>query len=585
MNFRFSAKRTILLMQGALLLTGALIMVAFWLAERQKTEQPKHEETRAVAARAMTVSPDCERLAFVMVKKEGGKQSASLRAFANSSYRRIAPLTFECLEIVQSPDPDVVAFLAKEIGGTSRGHDDYNVYVINNKANHGSTAARNAIKTGAPYAVVSARDFRTVKRGLQFSQDGKYLRYQQTLLPKPEYTARIDSKNRKKERNSVIAKVARWIASDDEPSNQKVSEYEYAYVDIHGNYLGTKSGYSRWLPPKRPPKLPAFLSSPQPTIHAQAHPAWSPDSQTLYVHDHEGVWGARFTRYNGLPEWSLLMPMTQIRAFHISPIGDRILLEKESRAVVLANFKANGGARLVGEGRSAQFSPDGTRFAFLNENGAFAGGVKEGEAQRVEKRGAAPILLPNSRLQWSHDSRLLYAHDAQGIWTTPVDESGSGWTLMIKAEGIHTFRVLHNRIRPELVLKEGEKPKYSRWPNFYMEMEEMPTLFKADGAGGFVPMALQEGPDYGNGWSGSESPALFGIDSNLKERHLVRVMLSKSGYVPEYIGTGWGAGSVSSFEPFFKAWSYQANFSGLYSMRISGRGGVGRKIHYNDKAR
>ncbi len=575
-------------MQGALLLAGALIMIAVWSAERQKPEQPEHEEARAFAARAMTVSPDCSRLAFVMVKREGGKQSASLRAFINySPNKRTVPLTFECVEIVQSPDPDVVAFLAKEIAGTSRGHDDYNVYVINNKADPGSTAARDTIKTGAPYAVVNAhsRNLRTVKRGLQFSQDGRYLRYLQTPLPKPEYAAQIDSKNRKEERNNAVAKAVRWITSDDEPNNQKVSEYEYAYVDIQGNYLGSKSRYARWLPPKKPPHLPAFLSAPQPTIHAQAQPAWSPDSQTLYVHDPKGVWSARFTRYNGLPEWSLLMPMTQIRAFHLSPIGDRILLEKESGAVVLADFKASGGARLVGEGWSAQFSPDGARFAFLNKDGVFAGGVKEGKARRVEKRGAAPILLPNSRLQWSHDSRLLYAHDAQGVWTTAVDESGSGWTLMIKAEGIHTFRILHNRIRPQTTLKEGEAPEYSRWWRLYMETEEMPALFKADGAGGFVPMALQEGPDYGNGWSGSESPALFGLDSDLKERHLVVVMLSKSGYVPEYIGMGWGAGSVSSFEPFFKAWRYHANFNGLYSMRMSGRDGVGYSVPYNDMAR
>lgn len=587
MGSRFSAKRTILLMQTALLLGGAVIILAVWPAERQKAAQPKHQEASAVAARAMAVSPDCHRLAFVMVKKERGKQSANLRAFDNS-YRRIVPLTFECVEIVQSPDPDIVAFLAKEIGGTSREHDDYNVYVINNKANPGSTAARRAIKTGAPYAVVranDARNLRTVKRGLQFSQDGRYLRYKQTPLPKPEYAAQTDSKNCKEKRNGMIAEIARRFAPDDEPSRQIVSEYEYAHVDIQGNDLGSKSKYARWLPPKTPAKLPAFLSSPQPAVHAQAQLAWSPDSQTLYVHDHEGVWGARFARYNGLPEWSLLMPTTQIRAFHVSPIGDRILLEKESGAVVLANFKANGGARLVGKGRSAQFSPDGARFAFLNSSGVFAGGVKEGKARCLEKSGAEPNLLPNSRLQWSHDSRLLYAHDAQGVWAAPVDGSGSGWTLMFKAKGIHTFRVLHNRIRPESILKEGETPRYSRFPNFYLEMEEMPTLFKADGAGGFVPMELEEGPDYGNGMAGSEKPTLFGPYSDLKERHLVRIMASKSGYISIYIGRGWGAGSASSFEPFFNAWSYHANFNGLYSMRILGRGGHSYSILYNDKAR
>ena len=403
-------------MKKRLLLTGAVLagLLAAVLALT-------YEKTRA-RARAISPSPDCDMLAFVLERRDGVKQSADLQAFSNVALNanNTLPLTYKIIEVVESPDPSVIAFISKCVGGT---RDYYDVYVIDNAPD--AAAASNywgARLPGEPYSpdpYPGAEDRKAVKSGLQFSKDGRYLRFKRRSVGKPT--------------DRWIDKIVRWSAS------------EYERYKTSGDYEYPMPSGVKWVPPKKPAQLPAFMTARQPKIHAETQPAWSPDSKTLYVHDSKGVWSAEINRVIGLPEWRLILPMKKLRAFQISPDGNSALMERGvQRKVEIADLKGKQKPRSVGEGRGARFSPDGKRVAFIHKKGVFMADVQDGKPRGVGgSANGKPNIQRNSRLQWSHDSRLLYIHDAEGVWSMEPDAGKSGWTLIAKARGLHTYRIIH----------------------------------------------------------------------------------------------------------------------------------------------
>ena len=528
-----------------LFLSAALLAVspAAW-AETQPIQ--------AVAARSVEVSPNGARFAFVVEKRVGGKRAAGLRAFLkfpSGTSNRAYPLTAEFLEVVQSPHPSVIAFLTKEIHGRV---DRYEVYVLDPTGVRSNFDRQKYPEAPDPIVFYGqkGRFLKTVKSGLQFSEDGIYLRYVEKAPETSDASA-----------DCLTAPVS----------------YGYGRIDGAGPIERVKS-HVKWLPPKRPAQLPAFLTEPQPKIHSETQPVWSHDSKTIHVHDKEGVWSAEVSPSVGFPVWRLSLPMTQIRAFQISPDGRHALLERgdPTRRVELIGWKTEQAARLVGEGRSARFSPDGKRFAYLNDRGAFIANLQDATPRRAGSQ-PQPNVHSNSRLQWSRDSRLLYVHDAEGVWSMEPDSSERRWTLTIKAKGLHTFRIVSGSFRPITFAGPDALPKIRHFSFLEAAAEKLREVAVADGNGGFV----SKSPRSKNGVKPRVEPSPFGDSRQLKQRHLINVNLSSENQDPYFWKWGWESGDAITLDPY-RRWTYHADSKGLYLMTTGGHCGLGFAFLYDE---
>ncbi len=548
-----------------LLLPGAILLALACTALEANAQQPAHDTTQKMqgpAARAIAVSPDRGMLAFVLERRNGTEYQAGLRAFLEfpkGGGNLAFPLTFEIIEVVQSPNPSVIAFIAKEVSGT---YDAYSVYMFDRSGALPKRGSRSYPGSSHPllgftrYAV----NLKPVKSDLQFSNDGRFLRYVERDV------------------ETGAASTDRLTAESNRSISLGKAQYGYASIEDRGlNGVSVKS--LKWLPPKPPDSLPAFITAAQPEIHPGTQPAWSPDSKTLYVHDGAGVWGAEIGRAVGLPEWRLTAPAADVRAFHISAGGSRALLERDgkTRRIELVNIKGKQKPQLIGEGRNARFSPDGKRFAFLNGGGAFMADVQDGKPRCVGgSANGQPKIQPHSRLQWSHDSRLLYVHDAEGIWSIQPDGEENRWALYVKAKGLDTYRIVSWDRRLRYLNKTPELPEFKTFIYLEAEAAHVPDLFAADGNGGFVQASLT---------SNKAEPrrgALSDADENggMKERYLISVNLSNKYPQMHCERTAWESGTARAKDSN-RTWSYRVDSKGLHSRTFEGTCALGWSFKYD----
>lgn len=512
-----------------------------------KTPPPaaKRKALPPVVTRAITGSQDGNWLAFVVDRRQNGKAERAAYVFGDAGGgqdRYQFPLTLEYTEVVEGPDPSVIAYLTKEIRGAS---DEYDLYVLG-VVQEDYRKFQNRTPD-VPMSVLPWRQhetIKTVKRNLQFSEDGGYLRY----LEKES----VDSENE-----------------------------TYRYVSIQGKTpkMGTVHRL-KWLRAKKPAAPPSYIRARQPKIHEETQPVWSADSSALYVHDEEGVWRRPFSPTPRNTEWTLIYPKKKIRAFQLSSDGKRALLELGSkpRLVAVVDLETESGRlRDLGKGWSARFSPDGTQYAFLSGAGAYIGDGAS-EPRRIGGK-TQPKFHSSSRLEWPRNSTLLYAHDANGIWSAEADVDGSGWKLEVKAEGVHTFNVTSWARSRFFVIEESPRPEPEIVTSLLIETDGEPVFSRARESG-FVPMTAREYSNHSESQIGGrfEEGAMLG--TNMKERRITSISLSSEKNETSYYGkNGWGAGLDGRA---LNCWSYHANFNGLHVMKLEGGCGLGFTLFYNE---
>ncbi len=498
-----------------LIMTAAVLCLGMASAP---AESP--EEKRVGFAFGMKGAPDASWVAFALENwtSEGAERALKLFGKYSGSYDRTTiSLTLEYPEIVEGPDPSVIAYLTKELRGA---HEIYDVYVMG-RVRAGRKSDYDRPKEG-PYSVAPWRQeesVKTQKRGLQFSADGRYLRY----LEKP--------------------------SADSE-------EEAYRHLTVEGNSLEESAMQEvEWHPVKAPAQLPPFITTPQPRIHEETAPVWSPDSFGLYVHDEQGVWKAAFDRAPRKAVWSLVLPMSDVRAFQLSPDGRRMLFEigKQMRQAVLVDLEAAYSApTAVGKGWCARFSPDGKQVAYLNRQGAYAADVENPKPRRIGGK-IQPKIDTSSRLQWSHDSALLYAHDAEGVWSASAEPDGNGWTKVVEIAGVHTFRVAYRVFRPAMLILGEPIPEPKISHRLIVEAD-------VETDGGASDHAIRNG-------------------SRLKERQFIYFDLTGEESEPYYGFKGWGNGSDGNES---SRWFYHADLKGLHLDRWGTDCGVIYKLEYNE---
>ncbi len=491
-----------------------------------------------VVTRAITGSQDGNWLAFVLDRWTNGQAQGAAYVFGR---RYKFPLTPEYTEVVEGPDPSVIAYLTKEIGGVS---DQYNVYILG-VVQEDYQKFQNRMPD-VPFSVLpwlQHETIKTVKRNLQFSEDGGYLRYL--------------------EKESVH------------------SENEaYRYVSIQGETPKMAIVHRlKWLPAKEPAAPPSYITARQPKIHEETQLVWSADSSALYVHDKEGVWRRPFSSTPRNTEWSLFYPTKNVRAFQLSSDGKRMLLEigsKQRRVAVVDLESESARPRDLGEGWSARFSPDGTQYAFLSRRGAYIGDSVS-EPRRIGGK-TQPEFHSSSRLEWPRNSTLLYAHDANGIWSVEPSINGNGWKLEVKVEGVHTFHIT-SWVRPRFYIsEESPRPEPEIITSLMVETDGNPVFSRARESG-FVPMTAHEYnkdrrnmPHY-NARLGGRFGDGATLGTNMKERRITRLSLSgEKNETSYYSENGWGAGKDG--RPF-NYWIYHANFNGLHVMKVESGCGLG----------
>ncbi len=557
-NWKFPRQKKLLktgisFLAALAVLLGALLLVlstpstnesiSAELVEEADKPQTTIAKPLPVVTRAITGSQDGNWLAFVLDRWTNGQAQGAAYVFgdANGGQNRYKfPLTPEYTEVVEGPDPSVIAYLTKEMRGAS---DQYNVYILG-VVQEDYRKFQNRTPD-VPFSVLPWRQhetIKTVKRNLQFSQDGGYLRYL--------------------EKESVH------------------SENEaYRYVSVQGETPKMDVVHRlKWLPAKEPAAPPSYITARQPKIHEETQPVWSADSSALYVHDKEGVWRRPFSPTPRNTEWSLFYPTKNVRAFQLSSDGKRMLLEigSKQRRVAVVDLESEGARpHDLGEGWSARFSPDGTQYAFLSRRGAFIGDADS--APRRLKGKTQPEFHSSSRLEWPRNSTLLYAHDAKGIWSAEPDINGSGWKLEVKVEGVHTFHIT-SWVRPRFYIsEESPRPEPEITTSLMVETDGNPVFSRARESG-FVPMAADE--NSGNYYK-EQVGGRFGdgatLGTNMKERRITQINLSDEKNKTYHKNNGWGAGKDG--RPL-NCWIYHANFNGLHVMKGEGFCGLGFSFSY-----
>ena len=437
-------------------------------------------EARTGISRYMTPSPDNQWLASVAEHWDNGKRIRTLTV-RNLDVGVSAPLTLEYLEVVESPNPSVIAYIAKD------SEKWYGVYMYGELYVDDPRLGQKRLLTD-PYPIASL-DTSAIKTQLQFSTDGEYVRF----LKKPYKSIGL-------------------------------SEYGYRTIDGEWGVHQTDEDFKHleWHPPKEPKNLPSFITAPQPRIHEGTAPVWSHDSRMVYVHDEEGIWRVPILPF-GMPEWSLFLPMKGVRAFQISSDGRWILVEIEegSRLALIDLESDERKARDVGTGWGARFNPDGDRFAFANSSGAFIADVSGGKTRRVGN-DAQPRFDPSARLQWSLDSQVLYTHDERGVWASVLNPEGQEWVLMVPMKNIRAFQIRHP---DDALLVETDGPAVPE---------------KVVGAG--VQLQAPEEIEERNNNAFGSKPGIVNESQAKEERFIALFNLFHGEAVPIYIGRGWSAG-------------------------------------------
>lgn len=564
MNAPTQPTRSRLWMLGAALLTcltGAL------LSGCRSDGQESAAYVEGAAARAIAASPDCRLLGFVMERRDSSGEAASIHAFGlNSRPQTLSnSLTFEILEVVEGPDPSIIAFIVKKPCSGENAQDAYQIYMIDKTGRLAKgisywdpekplriDKASWSVNGGAPPV-----------KDLLISEDGRYLSVKKNA----------PGTSRSNDRMIIEAKRA------PEGIRPRVRLRPGADAPIEKPPI-------RWLPPKKPARLPAFIAARQPEVHAETQPVWSFDTEeffhTIYVHDNEGVWSAV---HAALPEWRLILPMKHVRAFQVSSDGSHAVLERggKKRRIELVSLKSDQTARVFGEGRMARLSPDGKRIAYLNNNGAYITDLQG--AQPLDFR-PHPSLQPYSRLQWSYDSRLLYVHDSKGIWRVNPDQKRSEWKLFVKAEGVHTYRIARRENRLGAFAEEKVETAFPYDTILLVEMEAEPSLAVLNDNGGFDSRTLSESQRsiLRNALQSGASTRIA-KSANPKERHIASVSLTEENPEMRYIGRGWDAGFDQSeyIHPFYSNTRclYYANFKSMEMAVTEGWCGTFKRLEYN----
>ncbi len=557
-------------------LTGAL------LAGCGSNAQEPAAYVEGAAARAIAASPDSRLLAFIMERRDGGGNTASIQALYLKSkpHTPTMSLTFEILEVVEGPDPSIIAFIVKKPCGGKNAQDAYQIYMIDKTGRLGE-GMPSYWNPETPLRIDGASWSGNGRappvKDLQISADGRYLSVQKNPLETGWSNRRIIVKAKRAPPDGVRLRIHRrsQISAGDSPSEKPPS---------------------RWLPPKKPAQLPSFLAARQPEVHAETQPVWSFDTQeyfrTVYVHDKEGVWSADIAL--GWPEWRLLLPRKHVRAFQVSSDGTYGLLERgdPKRLVELISLKSDQPARVVGEGRMARLSPDGKRIAYLNNNRVFTADIHDAEPDALPVGiRRHPNIQPYSRLQWSDDSRLLYVHDAKGIWRINPDEKQSGWKLFAKAKGVHTYRIARREDRRHApVINKVETALPYKFPYetiLLVEMEEEPAIAVLNENGRYDSRTLTTSQLAILRSTLKNDPSSRMNERAIpKERHIVRINLAEENPEMRYIGKGWDAG----FDQNEYIWPgyldasclYYANFKGMEMSISHGRHGTLKRIKYNE---
>ena len=357
--------------------------------------------------RVIVPSPNNEWLAARMEfwKNDERVRTLSVKNLHDGIYYSLTP---EYLEIVQGPDPSVIAYISRD--------STTNWYTVGVYAPDRPTVTYSLEKATNieepiphPYTVDSAGT-NLLKKDLAFSSDGQYLRYVTRLNFEP----------------------------------LGINEYEYRTVDGIA-YLETDDDIKHltWLPPQKPAKLPDFMMEKTPQIHEETVPVWSPDSDALYVHDEEGIWRVNLLMPR-MQVWELFLPMQSVRAFCLSADGQHLLATIDGGdgdpSVVLVDLKsADRVPKRIGPGWGAAFSPDSSRFVFAHTSGLYVGSVEKGAARRIETserrnfgRNAAPI--------WTSDNAAVYVQSDEGVWRVNADSTENGaWELALPLEEVGSF--------------------------------------------------------------------------------------------------------------------------------------------------
>ena len=360
--------------------------------------------------RVIVPSPDNEWLASRMEfwKNDERVRTVSVENLHNGIFYSLTP---EYLEIIQGPDPSVIAYISRD---STTNWYTVGVYAPDRQTVTYSLEKEALIKKpiSHPYTVDSA-DTSLLKKDLAFSSDGQYLRFV-------------------KRRNF-------------EPLGRSFYSYRTLDGKAHIDWTDDDFKHVTWLPPQKPAKLPDFMTEKTPHIHEETVPVWSPDSDALYVHDEEGIWRVNLLMPR-MQVWKLFLPMEGVRAFCLSADGQRLLAtidgEDGDPSVVLVDLKsADRAPKRIGPGWGAAFSPDSSRFVFVDASGLYVGSVEKGAARRIETserrnfgRNAAPI--------WTSDNAAVYVQADEGVWRVNADATENGaWELALPLEEVGSFDV------------------------------------------------------------------------------------------------------------------------------------------------
>ncbi len=407
----------------------SILMAAVVVALTTLTVKAMRNLLGGVAAigisRAIVPSPNNEWLAVRMEhwKKDERVRTLSVKNLHNGIFYSLTP---EYLEIVQGPDPSVIAYISRDSSN--------NWYTVGVYAPDKTIVEEEPIPH--PYPVARSNTG-ILKKDLAFSSDGQHLRF--AIRLNFESLGRIS--------------------------------YDYRTLDGRAYLTDEPLKGVEWLPPQKPAKLPDFMTERTPQIHEETIPVWSPDSDALYVHDEEGIWRVNLLMPR-MQVWELFLPMQGVRAFRLSADGQHLLANLDGGdsdpSVVLVDLKSEERVpKRLGQGWGAAFSPDGKRFAYAHSGGLYVGSVEKGAARRIEAseqrnfgRNAAPI--------WTSDGAAVYIQSDEGVWRVdaesaenaewklalPMEEIGffdlsadGRWLLAESGDGVNIDRVFKNSLR------------------------------------------------------------------------------------------------------------------------------------------
>lgn len=334
-------------------------------------------------------------------------------------------LTEDYMEAVEGPDSSVLAYITRD------SENWYQVYVLDTDKKEipiTDVDTGEEKRVSAPFPI-HAFDSLATRKDLRFSADGKFLSYKKGHVKIP-FRSRLEY--------------------------AEVETGHFGAGDLEGHWMkhrGIDVEKMTWLPPKKPKKLPDFMTEKTPRIHEETVPVWSPDAEYLYVHDEEGVWKVNI--YPARQQmWELYLPMKDVCAFQMSADGRHLLVEIESeeeknrkpdaldlrkepiwnsgvnRKLMLIDLESEEKSpRHVGDGWGAAWSKMSGQYAFWSSDGLHIGAVGEEtrlinttDPEEDERR-----ISYNPMLAWSPDDSMIYARGESRVWRLNVKTPGAKW--------------------------------------------------------------------------------------------------------------------------------------------------------------